>query len=154
MIKVARANLLTKVVPKALQKATCMLSLQMQVLRDMAEFESHIDIRVELDEQRIPVRIFWQAEEDSEAAPKETKALYLSCWDDVHQQTLRMELWTKQLRIEEMKRFYIDMLGSMSQGILSATGDAYMSEQLKKLCKEFAAYHKKELSHQSKNETL
>ena len=116
--------------------------------------EAHIDIHVELDEDRVPVRILWHAKESEQDSPRETKAMQLSCWDEKSQQTLRMELWTKHLRTDEMKRFYIDMLGGMSQGILSATGDTYMSDRLRSLCKELSEYHRKELSQQSKKDSL
>lgn len=111
--------------------------------------KAHIDIRVELDEKRIPTRILWQSDEGPDPAMRETKALHLSCWDESQQQTLRLELWTQDLRIKEMKRFYIDMLGGMSQGILNATGDEYMSKCLHEVCEKLAAHYKKELSKQN-----
>ena len=107
--------------------------------------KAQINIKVELNKDRIPERIQWQADEALEGQEQETKAMRLSIWDEKEQQTLRLELWTNQLRIDEMKRFYIDMLGDMSQSILNATGDTFMSEQLRKTCEELAAYHASEL---------
>ena len=114
-----------------------------------ASTQARIDIQVELDEQRMPTRILWHAEESGETSPKEAKVLRLACWDEEQQQTLCMELRTKKLRIDEMKCFYIDMLGNMSRDILNATGDAHMSERLGSLCEEFFAHYKKELAQQS-----
>ena len=48
--------------------------------------------------------------------------------------TLRIDLWTKEMKTDEMKRFYIGCLGGLSQSILSSTGDEYMSKETNKLC--------------------
>ena len=108
--------------------------------------KAHIDIQVELDEKRMPTRIIWKADEALSDQENETKAMRLSIWDDKEQHTLRLELWTQALRIDEMKRFYIDMLGDMSQSILNATGDTFMSEKLRKISEDLATYHRSELN--------
>ena len=112
--------------------------------------KSHINIDVELNERRIPTKIRWQADEDTPVQVHDTKALLLATWDEKKVQALRLELWTPALQTDEMKRFYIDLLGGMSQGILQSTGDAFMSQRIEHLCKELAVYHQNELEQQAK----
>ena len=64
----------------------------------------------------------------------ETKSISLSLWDEKKKNTLRIDLWTKEMQTDEMKRFYIDCLGGLSQSILSSTGDEFMSKETNKLC--------------------
>ena len=108
--------------------------------------KAHINISVELDSDRLPERILWQAEEGADKKPQATESMHLAFWDKQTQQIMRIALWTKEFPIDEMKRFYIDMIGSMSQGILQATGDTYMSKRIRELCEELATYHKESLT--------
>ena len=52
--------------------------------------------------------------------------------DEKKNNTLRIDLWTKEMKTDEMKRFYIDCLGGLSQSILNSTGDEYMSKETNK----------------------
>ena len=113
--------------------------------------QAQIDICVELDEKRLTERILWRAEEATDDQTRDAKALHLSCWDEKEQQTMRIELWTKNMSQNEMKRFYIDMLGSMSQSILQSTGDEYISKRLRDLCEDLIARHRKDINDKNRS---
>ena len=100
--------------------------------------KSEINFKVELNDQNIPERIWWRASDGSPEL-KEIKSVSLNLWDPDEQNTLRIDLWTKDMHIDEMKRFYVDILGGMSQSILSATGDTRISNKLKTLCNELVS---------------
>ena len=36
--------------------------------------------------------------------------------------------------VDDMKRFYVDCLGGLSQSLLNATGDEYMSAEINAMC--------------------
>jgi gliding motility-associated protein GldC len=95
---------------------------------------SEIRLVVELDDQQIPERIFWDADEKEQPGLTETKAISLSMWDHQSKNTLRIDLWGKEMPVDEMKRFYIDCLGGLAQSILNATGDEFMSAEMQALC--------------------
>ena len=105
---------------------------------------SEIKLIVELDENHVPEKIMWDADDKELKGLQETKSFSLSMWDHQLKNTMRIDLWTKDMPIDEMKRFYIDCMGGLSQSILSATGDEYMSTKLNALCEDFVAHFKKE----------
>jgi gliding motility-associated protein GldC len=70
----------------------------------------------------------------------ETKSISISLWDHVQKNTLRIDLWSKEMPVEEMRRFYIDCLGGLSQSILSSTGDEFMAGEINLLCEKLAKH--------------
>ena len=96
--------------------------------------KSEIKFIVTLDKENIPEKIEWMAEDSLNDSLSETKSISLSLWDEKKNNTLRIDLWTKEMKTDEMKRFYIDCLGGLSQSILSSSGDEYMSKETNKLC--------------------
>lgn len=106
--------------------------------------KSDIIFTVDLDEENIPNKITWNATEKDEDSPSDTKAISIALWDHVLKNTLRIDLWTKEMPIDEMKRFYIDSLGGLSQSILNATGDEYMANEMNALCDKFVEHVEKE----------
>jgi len=96
--------------------------------------KSEIKFVVSLDKKNIPEKIEWMAEDSLNDGLSETKSISLSLWDDKKNNTLRIDLWTKEMKTDEMKRFYIDCLGGLGQSILSSTGDEFMSKETNKLC--------------------
>jgi gliding motility-associated protein GldC len=93
-----------------------------------------INFTVELDQNNIPDKILWDASDKPDAAPAETKTISISLWDEAQKNTLRIDLWTKDMPVDEMKRFYIDCLGGLAQSILTATGDEVMASETNALC--------------------
>ena len=60
----------------------------------MANKVSNINIQVEVDENHVPESLNWTAE-DGGVKDEEAKAMLLSIWDSKQQETLRIDLWTK-----------------------------------------------------------
>jgi gliding motility-associated protein GldC len=95
---------------------------------------SEIKFSINLDEKNLPKSIQWDASDKEEEGYETTKSISLNVWDNLNQSTLRIDLWTDDMSVVEMKRFYIDILGGMGQTILNSTGDEYISEEIKALC--------------------
>lgn len=100
--------------------------------------KSKIEIAVGLDENKIPEKIVWQAEDSGMKTPEETKAMLLSIWDDEKKETLRIDLWTKDMPLNSMKMFFYQTLKSMSDTFQRATSDEKMVETMKDFCEYFA----------------
>ena len=96
--------------------------------------KSEIKIIVTLDKENIPEKIEWMAEDSLNPDLSDTKSISISLWDEKKKNTLRIDLWTKEMNTDDMKRFYIDCLGGLSQSILNSTGDEFMSKETNKLC--------------------
>jgi len=108
-----------------------------------------IRLFVELDKDNIPENILWDAEDMPGTKPEPTKAFSLSIWDQKQKNTLRIDLWTKEMQVDEMKKFVIESMGGLAQTVLNATGDEWMSEEIRKLCDKLAEHMAKERKAQS-----
>ena len=100
--------------------------------------KSKISIEVTLDEQNIPTNIIWDADDNNGEASK-VNAINLSFWDGDKRETMKMDLWTKDMPAHEMKMFYVDMIGSMSDSIVNATGDEVMAKEMRQLGEKLMA---------------
>jgi len=103
----------------------------------MNDRNSKIEISVDLDENKIPEKIFWSAE-DGNIKNKESKALFLSVWDSEKKESLRIDLWTKEMPLDEMKIFFHQTLVAMSDTLNRATQDEKMTATMKDFCDYFA----------------
>ncbi|MBQ4818439.1 gliding motility protein GldC [Aquimarina sp. MMG016] len=99
--------------------------------------KSEINIDIELDENRVPEKLQWTAK-DGGVENEETKALLLSVWDSKNKESLRIDLWTKDMPVDEMKIFFHQTLVSMSDTFHRATQDEKMSATMKDFCDYFA----------------
>ncbi|MFY0629757.1 MAG: gliding motility protein GldC [Flavobacteriaceae bacterium] len=98
---------------------------------------SEIQFKVELDENRIPENISWSAE-DGGIKDESSKAIMLAVWDHKKKDTLRMDLWTKDMPVDEMKQFFHQTLTSMASTFQRATNDEKMSATMRDFCDYFA----------------
>lgn len=104
--------------------------------------KSTIQFEIELDNQNIPTKILWDATDKPEAGMTETKSISVSLWDHKTKNTLRIDLWSKDMPVEEMKRFHIDCIGGLAQSILSSTGDEFMASEINNLCERLVKHLK------------
>jgi len=99
--------------------------------------KSTIQFTIELDNENIPQKIVWNASDHS-SEKEETKSISISIWDHQQKNTLRMDLWTNDMPVIDMKRFCIELMAGMSQTIRTATGDNQMAEEISSLCDKLA----------------
>ncbi|MCB9171209.1 MAG: gliding motility protein GldC [Flavobacteriales bacterium] len=99
----------------------------------MSTRTTEIRITVELDENKVPERMHWEAEDGGRGA---CKAALLSLWDEQEHNTMRIDLWTKQMTIEEMNSFFHQNLLTMADTFERATNEGRMAAQMR----DFAAY--------------
>ncbi|WP_310991146.1 gliding motility protein GldC [Aequorivita marina] len=98
---------------------------------------SEIRLNVGLDENKIPETINWTAE-DGGITDEETKAVMLSVWDNAQKESLRIDLWTKDMPVDEMKIFFHQTLSAMADTFERATNDKKMSATMRDFCEYFA----------------
>jgi gliding motility-associated protein GldC len=104
--------------------------------------KSTIHFEVELDEKSIPTKILWDATDKPDPGMSETKSISVALWDDKQKNTLRIDLWAKDMPVLEMQRFHIDCLGGIAQSVLSSTGDEYIAGEINSLCERLVTYLK------------
>ena len=98
---------------------------------------SEIKFLIDLDENKIPEKLHWTAK-DGGVDTEEAKAILLSIWDSKAQESLRIDLWTKDMPVDEMKLFFHQTLVAMSDTFKRATDDEKMSDTMKDFCDYFA----------------
>jgi len=98
---------------------------------------SQIKIEVALDDNSVPEKLQWTAK-DGGVDQEEAKAMLLSIWDSNQKESLRIDLWTKDMPVDEMKIFFHQTLVAMSDTFLRATQDEKMTATMKDFCDYFA----------------
>jgi gliding motility-associated protein GldC len=104
---------------------------------------SSIQFNIRLDNDNVPEKIEWDANDKPDGGLTETKSISISVWDHTQSNTLRIDLWTKDMPVEDMKRFYIESIGGMAQSVLRATGDEFMAREMDALCDKLVEYVRK-----------
>lgn len=102
-----------------------------------AVHQSKITLLVDLDENRVPEKLSWSAE-DGGIDNEEAKAMLLSVWDSKNRESLKIDLWTKDMPLDEMKIFFHQTLVSLSDTFMKATHDEKMAATMKDFCDYFA----------------
>lgn len=98
--------------------------------------KSEIHITVELNENNLPVKINWTSSENNEGG--ECKSFFLALWDGKEQSSLHLNLWTKEMNVDEMKQFMHQMLLNQSDTLKKATGDEALAATLYDYSHEYA----------------
>jgi len=79
--------------------------------------QTQITIDVNLDENNIPEQMQWTAP-DGGVTDKDTKAMLLSFWDAEQQETLKMDLWVKDMPMDQMQLFFSSDLNVFKRHLL------------------------------------
>jgi len=95
---------------------------------------SEIHFTVDLDNQNVPDKIHWSATDNPNEGINDTRAIAIAVWDHYHRGTLKIDLWTKDMEVFEMKRFYIEIMSGIADTLLTATNDTAMSEAIEGVC--------------------
>ncbi len=99
--------------------------------------KTQIQINIDLDENNIPEQMKWTAP-DGGVSDMDTKALLLSFWDSENQETLKMDLWVKDMPVDQMQLFFHQTLMSLTDTFYRATKDEKMTATMKDFCDYFA----------------
>jgi len=99
---------------------------------------AEIKLIVELDDNNVPQNITWEStdSENKDAVP--VKSFMLALWDHNYKNTMRIDLWTKDMPVDEMKKFFFETLQTMGDSFLRATGEKNIVEDLRDYCAHFA----------------
>jgi len=97
---------------------------------------SEIRYDVKLDANHIPLDIEWYSSDEERT--KKCDAAFLAMWDREDKTTLRLDLWTKEFSMDEMKAFFHQQLLTMADSFQRATGEEAIVEDLRDYCAHFA----------------
>lgn len=99
--------------------------------------QSTIKIDVLLDPNKIPEQINWSATDSTADMMQKAKAMNIAFWDGADKTAMRIDLWTKDMMVDEMADFYYQMLMGMADTFKRATHQQEMCDDMKKFAKEF-----------------
>lgn len=101
--------------------------------------KSTITIDIELDDKRVPQTITWNASDSGIEQAQKARAMMLSFWDHADKAALRIDLWTKDMMIDEMADFFYQTMMTMADTYDRATQHKELVEDMKSFAHKF--YH-------------
>lgn len=99
--------------------------------------KSTIVIDVLLDPNKIPEQINWNASDSTADMAQKAKAMCLAFWDGADKTALRIDLWTKDMMMDEMADFYYQMMMTMADTFKRATQQQELTDDMKAFAKTF-----------------
>ena len=99
--------------------------------------QSTINIDVQLDDTRMVETIKWRASDSTVENAQKAKAMMLSFWDGAEKTALRIDLWTKEMMIDEMADFFYQTYMTMADTYERATRHVEIVEDMKKFAHDF-----------------
>jgi gliding motility-associated protein GldC len=100
--------------------------------------KSEIRISIGLNDENVPVKMEWQAEDNpADNNPKECKAMLLSLFDKESLDTMKIDLWTTDMQVNEMDRFFFQTLRAMSETYFKATQNKELASDMQRFVQYF-----------------
>jgi gliding motility-associated protein GldC len=100
--------------------------------------KAEIKLTIDLDDNNVPESIMWESTDAQTKEALPVKSMMLALWDHNYKNTLRIDLWTKDMAVDDMKRFFYETLQTMGDSFLRATGEKNIVEDLRDYCAHFA----------------
>ena len=97
--------------------------------------KSEIKFEVSLDANHVPEAIDWSATDGNEKG--ECEAVLMSIWDKNEKNTLKIDLWTKTMEVDDMKILIHQTLLTLTDTYERATGDANLAKRMREFGLEF-----------------
>lgn len=101
------------------------------------EIVSKINIEVLLDKDRVPQHIGWSATESTADKTQKAKAMMVNFWDGQEKAALRIDLWTKEMMVDEMADFYFQTMMGMADTFQRSTGQTELVAEMKAFAQQF-----------------
>jgi gliding motility-associated protein GldC len=95
-----------------------------------------INISIELDENNVPEKLNWKASQNDNGAA--IKAMILSVWDEKEQSAFRIDLWNKEMQVDEMKQFVHQTILTLADSFEKATNEKKMADTMRDFCDYYA----------------
>ena len=97
--------------------------------------QNNINITVDLDANQVPEKITWDSTDLS--GTKNAKAMLLSLWDSKEMNTMNIDLWTKDMSVEEMSKFFFQTYITMVETFEKATNEDQMAMAMRDFAEFF-----------------
>jgi len=98
--------------------------------------KSSINIDILLDDQNVPDKISWSSSDGSKGV-EESKAMLLSLFDKENLETVKIDLWTKEMQVVEMDRFFYQTLRALADTYFKATQNTQLASEMRHFVQHF-----------------
>lgn len=98
---------------------------------------SSININVHLDDKKVPHQLTWKATDSTANMEQQAKAMMLAFWDGTDKSALRIDLWTKDMMVDEMADFFYQTMMGMADTYDRATHNHELVNDMKTFAKDF-----------------
>ncbi|TDJ70247.1 MAG: gliding motility protein GldC [Proteobacteria bacterium] len=98
---------------------------------------AEIKLTVDLDDDDLPTRIEWQSSEGQLDGPASCQSMMLSLWDGENRTTAAIDLWLKDMPIEDMNEYFYQVIHKMADTYLRATKNADVAAMIREFGDEF-----------------
>ena len=95
-----------------------------------------IAVSVGLNKERMPVKMDWTAD-DASGDSHPVKAMLLSLFDEESLDTVKIDLWTVEMQVMEMDRFFFQTLRGLADTYFKATQNAELATDMQKFVQYF-----------------
>jgi len=99
---------------------------------------SQIVFDIDFNENDIPTNIRWQSKDGDNEETRDCKTMMVAMWDPNERNTLRMDLWTDEMQIDEMHIHFLQTLMTTAESYQKATGNPFVVDEMKKFCEQIA----------------
>lgn len=99
--------------------------------------QSTITVNVTLDEHKVPQHIDWSASDSTADLKQDAKAMMLAFWDGADKSAMRIDLWTKDMMVDEMGDFFYQNLMTMADTFERATHQKELVAEMKQFARDF-----------------
>ena len=103
----------------------------------MTSRTAEIKLTVDLDADKVATRIQWQAAEASDDGMATCQSMMLALWDGEKKTTAAIDLWTRDMSVDDMNVFFYQVLHKMADTYLRATKNASVAEAIHEFGNEF-----------------
>lgn len=114
--------------------------------------KSTITIQVGLDENKVPETIEWTATDSTADKMNKAKAMMVAFWDGADKTALRIDLWTKEMMVDEMADFFYQTFMTMADTYQRATPWADMAADLRTFADSFYKKFEEKLKNQEQDQ--
>jgi gliding motility-associated protein GldC len=98
---------------------------------------SSIQIDVTLDKDKMPDTIAWKAPGGGVPDARKAKAILLGLWDGEASESLRIDLWTTDMKVDEMADFFYQSIMGMAETYGRATRQSELASEMIAFAKSF-----------------
>lgn len=106
--------------------------------KEIVKKTRNIKVTIGLNAEEMPVDMNWSApDKEDKDVSRACKAMLLSVFDREDAETYKIDLWTKDMQVVEMDRFFFQTLRALSDTYFKATQNAELATDMQRFVQYF-----------------